>query len=273
MNGVQLRAKLRLQASVAQVLETATVRSAGPLPTVVASELALCAPNIPPKPVLYLGRDLETQAIVSLITLKDKSAYIAILGAPGIGKTSVATAVLHAPDVVAAFGLHRFYVACDAVGGRGSSLNALCAHFGISEPNRGAAAKALCDILAEERCLLVLDNFESAWEAADNRADAEETLGLLVTVKSLSLVITMRGAERPQSVPWTRPLLPPHAPLHDDAAKQLFVAISDISEHNAHLAELLQLLDNVPLPLVLTANIAQYEPSEELTVTRKSLPM
>ena len=69
----------------------------------------------------------------------------------------------------------------------------------------------------------------------------------------------MRGIERPAGVDWTRPLQPPLQPLELVAARQVFLAISDVNIENARVDELLEAVDFVPLSLTLMANLAQYE--------------
>ncbi|KAK6969189.1 hypothetical protein R3P38DRAFT_3243801 [Favolaschia claudopus] len=109
--------------------------------------------------------------------------------------------------------------------------------------------------MASSTTLLVLDNFETPWERSSGREEVEEFLSLLTDISQLALLITMRGVERPGRVRWTRPFLSPLAPLSDDAARQTFLEISDESEDNDDLDDLLPLTDNVPLALSLIANI------------------
>ena len=78
------------------------------------------------------------------------------------------------------------------------------------------------------------------------------------------MVVTMRGSERPRGVSWSKPLLPPISPLNDRAATELFVALSDVAVVDEYSAELLRHIANVPLAVVLLANLASYESSREL---------
>ncbi|KAJ6627908.1 hypothetical protein B0H10DRAFT_316633 [Mycena sp. CBHHK59/15] len=71
-------------------------------------------------------------------------------------------------------------------------------------------------------------------------------------------MVTMRGAERPGRVLWTRPFLPPLRPLTDCAARQTFIDISD-DMGDTDIGELLDLTDNLPLAVNLVANIASFE--------------
>ncbi|KAJ7219835.1 hypothetical protein C8J57DRAFT_1536996 [Mycena rebaudengoi] len=56
---------------------------------------------LPPSPQIFHGRDSELQDIIKILV--QDSARIAILGTGGIGKTSLATAALHDPQVEAKY--------------------------------------------------------------------------------------------------------------------------------------------------------------------------
>ncbi|KAJ7918254.1 hypothetical protein B0H13DRAFT_1607574, partial [Mycena leptocephala] len=96
-------------------------------------------------------------------------------------------------------------------------------------------------------CLLVMDNLETVWEPLDSRGGVEEFLSLLTDIQHLALIITMRGAERPGKVRWTRPFLLPLQPLSDEAARKTFIDITDNSHDSNDIARLLSLTDNMPL--------------------------
>src|ERR1700744_3902157 len=68
---------------------------------------------LPPKPAILHGRAQELQAIVEMIVHK-APAHVAVLGSGGIGKTTVALAALHDPEVERLFLQKRFFVPCDA---------------------------------------------------------------------------------------------------------------------------------------------------------------
>ncbi|KZV80974.1 hypothetical protein EXIGLDRAFT_780320 [Exidia glandulosa HHB12029] len=245
--------KLRAHINAQEQLDIITRAWGVLIPEVVApvTEENVPATFIPPAAQFYFGRSAETQAAVDLLD-RDGPTFLAILGGPGMGKTSLAVAVLHEPTIATRFDSRRYFVSCDAAG------------LGIAYQSRSSAQKALMSKFGGGASVLVLDNFESAWEAPSSRADAEETLSFLASVNGLSVIVTLRGSERPQGVSWTKPLLPPLGPLDDSSATQLFVTLSDVSDVNAESAELLRLVDNIPLALVLMANLSSYESSREL---------
>ncbi|KZV95328.1 hypothetical protein EXIGLDRAFT_820815 [Exidia glandulosa HHB12029] len=228
---------------------------------------AVTAPSFPaqrlePPPAYYFGRTAETESAVTMLD-SDLSAYVAILGGPGMGKTSLARAILHHPALTTRFGPKRYFVACDAADSRMTLLSLLSSAFGIATSSGSAAKRALESVL-HGPSLLVLDNFESAWESQEQRQETEDVLEFLAGINGLSVMITLRGSERPHGVAWTIPHLPPLATLGSSFATQLFVTISDIDKANPDLLKLLACTDNIPLAIVLLANLAQYESSHTL---------
>lgn len=106
--------------------------------------------------------------------------------------------------------------------------------------------------------MLVLDNFETPWEQTGTRGKMEELLCHLCGLPTLTLVVTMRGAERPLGPSWSSPH-PPLRTLDLQAARQTFVAISGIDEQDPHIDALLSAVDRLPLAITLMANMAQVE--------------
>ncbi|KAJ7503644.1 hypothetical protein B0H11DRAFT_1983671 [Mycena galericulata] len=214
---------------------------------------------LPASPKIFYGRNDELKQLVHLLV--QDSARAAILGPGGIGKTSLATAALHHPDVSARY-TSRHFVSCESVANRDDLVSMIVSGVGL-EPSRNASKHLLRHFAQSPAAILVLDNLETCWEPLDSRNHVEEFLSLLTDIPHLALLITIRGAERPSKVRWTRPFISPLEPLSDDAAMQTFADIADYLDDDKHIIrEILGLTDNLPLAINLVANIAAFEGHE-----------
>ncbi|KAJ7458226.1 P-loop containing nucleoside triphosphate hydrolase protein, partial [Mycena latifolia] len=211
---------------------------------------------LPAEPKIFHGRESELHHIVRAFNSKEPPK-VAILGTGGMGKTSLAKAALHHPDISTNYET-RVFVACDSVT-TGIEMAALVGSNVGLKPGSDLTQSVVQYFAGGPRCLLVLDNLETSWEKVESRGGVEEFLSLLTDVQHLALIITMRGAERPAKVRWTHPLLPPLRPLSNDAARQTFIDITD-NEHDSHeITQLLEITDNLPLAVDLLAHLVDYE--------------
>ncbi|KAJ7465680.1 hypothetical protein FB451DRAFT_1369921 [Mycena latifolia] len=231
---------------------TASDRSFSTLPTPQDSSNSLSM--LPEKPKIFYGRELELADILG--TLAEKSARIAILGAGGMGKTSLAKAVIHSEIAVAY--CSRLFVVADSVHSSIELAALIGSHVGL-KPSKDLRKPVVQYFSKGTSCILVLDNLETSWEPPDSRAGIEEFLSLLTDIPHLALIVTMRGAERPGKVRWSHPLLPPLKPLTHDAARHTFLDIADDPHDVEDINKLLLLTDNMPLAVDLIAHLADYE--------------
>ncbi|KAJ6554020.1 P-loop containing nucleoside triphosphate hydrolase protein [Mycena vulgaris] len=206
------------------------------------------------EPKIFHGRESELSDIIKLFM--QETPRIAILGAGGMGKTSLAKVALHHPTVTGKYAQHRVFVACDSTSSKDELVTLIGAHLGL-KPKKNLAKVILHHFAINPACLLILDNLEPVWEPTEIRRDIEEFLSLLTDVKHLALVITMRGTERPASVRWTRPFLPALKPLTQDAARQTFIDIADDCHNSDDIDKVLLLTDNMPLAIDLMAHLVE----------------
>ncbi|KAF8217562.1 hypothetical protein K438DRAFT_2037048 [Mycena galopus ATCC 62051] len=217
---------------------------------------------LPPRPKIFYGREFELNEIMKI--LGQQSPRIAILGGGGMGKTSLARAVLHHPDTLAKFE-QRFFVSAEPAANSIELAALIGLHVGL-DPRKDLTKPVVQYFSRRPPSLLILDNLETPWEPKQSRGGVEEFLSLLTDVPHLSLIITMRGTERPAKVRWTHPFPSPLKPLSDEAAQQTFIDITDNSCNSKEMAQLLRFTDNMPLAVDLIAHLVDYEgPSSVLT--------
>ncbi|KAJ7261958.1 hypothetical protein C8J57DRAFT_1232093 [Mycena rebaudengoi] len=210
---------------------------------------------LPASPKIFYGRDTELHTVVNM--LLEDSARVAILGAGGMGKTSLAMAALHNPQVEVKYS-HIYFVACHSSPTCTELVAAIADHIGV-EKGSNLSKKVAHYFTHAPPSLLVLDNLETPWESNSSRHEVEELLSLLTDVLQLGLMITLRGTERPGKVKWTRPFVQPLNPLSKLAALQTFKDIADEVHDNENISQLLELTGNLPLAVSLIASVASSE--------------
>ncbi|KAJ6572325.1 hypothetical protein B0H19DRAFT_1065281 [Mycena capillaripes] len=176
--------------------------------------------------------------------------WIAILGAGGMGKTTLAKAVIHQRDIILRYEQFRHFVACDTAANKVELAGLIGAHLGL-KPGKDLTQPIMQHFSNRPPSLLILDNLETVWEPSESHHEIEEFLSLLSDFEHLALMVTMRGAERPAKVRWSRPFLPPLEPLDQDAAHKTFIDIADGTHEPTAVDKVLSLTDNMPLAISL----------------------
>ncbi|KAJ7099046.1 P-loop containing nucleoside triphosphate hydrolase protein [Mycena crocata] len=142
---------------------------------------------LPAEPKIFYGRESELADILNLF--EGKSPRIAILGPGGMGKTSLAKAVLHHPQITKEFEQHRFFVVCDSAFSKADLVSLIGAHLGLS-PGKDFI-RVIIQFLSRDPCLLILDNLEGAWDQSESQRDVEEFLSLLTDVEHMTLLVSL----------------------------------------------------------------------------------
>jgi tetratricopeptide (TPR) repeat protein/transcriptional regulator with XRE-family HTH domain len=205
-----------------------------------------------------LGRDDEIDAIVQAI-LQDGCLPIPILGGPGIGKTTLARAVLWDDRLWRRYKNRCYFVSCEAAPTREAVVGKLAQELEIESSVK--LERAVLDKLVEAPCCLVLDNAETPWLAVPAWS-FEELLNLLAGLPGLVLLVTIRSGERPGGIQWhdstdLRPLKP-------DVARELFLQIAGRQFNSDPLLDaLLRDMGYLPLAVELLAHRSQTEPHLE----------
>ncbi|KAJ7025231.1 P-loop containing nucleoside triphosphate hydrolase protein, partial [Mycena alexandri] len=211
---------------------------------------------LPAEPKIFHGREVELADILKLFN--ETNPRIAILGAGGMGKTSLSMAVLHHSKIATKYGTNRFFIPCDGSTNKVDLAGLIGAHLGL-KPGKDLTKAVLRHLDNAPPTLLVLDNLDTLWDPAKYRKEIEEFLSLLTDITSLALVITMRGVERPAQVKWTQPFLSPLEPLAHDAAQRMFLDIADDGHSLEEVNQILAVTDNMPLVISLLAHLVDTE--------------
>ncbi|KAJ7136841.1 hypothetical protein C8R44DRAFT_767983 [Mycena epipterygia] len=246
-------------------------------------------PDLPPAPQIFYGRDRELSALVGMFS-QPRQAHAALLGEAGAGKSALALALLHHAQIRRKFGPRRFLVPCDTPEGVVGVYRHLASALGrlraSPETDRAFVLSALASSHSDS--LVVLDDLDTIWVPP---RVLEGILSELAAIPGVSLLLTLRGTQRPAGPVYMTPCPAPLGPLPLPAARALFLAISDFpvddapptyadtsllvdvasehtpgAQHNdtdvdaALLDALLQRVGCLPRGVVLLAQRAQYEP-------------
>lgn len=141
---------------------------------------------LPPAPQIFHGRESEVEQVGNI--LAQDAARIIILGPGGIGKTSLAAAALHQPGVLAKY-FCRYFVPCHSSATCADLLSSIASHVGL-EDGSNLGKKIARHFSHSPSSLLILDNFETAWEAATSRSEVETFLALLADIPHLGLLVS-----------------------------------------------------------------------------------
>jgi len=209
---------------------------------------------------MFHGRDELVSGMARQLITHD-SASLAVLGSGGMGKTSVALALLYHDDIVARYGLQRLFLSCEALVDADAIVVSLAKLLDIPSPSGDLLAAVITRLNSGSRTILVLDNLETVWLSGGAPSDAvDQLLGQLAQIPSFSLVITCRGTELPQSVQWTNEATAVLQPFSLEAALRTFQdkAARQFSDEEIKLAsQLSNAVDRMPLAVSLLGQLAR----------------
>ncbi|KAF8208365.1 P-loop containing nucleoside triphosphate hydrolase protein [Mycena galopus ATCC 62051] len=229
--------------------------------------------NMPPPHRIFYGRQPLVDDIVRLLE-DPNTSRVCIAGPGGMGKTSVALAVMQSLREKRTFrSEHMFWVPCveaqsadmlrrilytqlRVTADSYMSLDPLIDELNVSSPELTTLTEAKSELnaLPAQRRLLLLDNFETPWFSGDaNQAQVNDILSQLAALPHVSLLVTMTSGFPPSDgsddVKWYNKEL---SALDEAAASDTF---KDLYPDAAveRLDQLLEAVDGMPLAIHLMA--------------------
>ncbi|KAJ7572527.1 hypothetical protein C8J56DRAFT_597573 [Mycena floridula] len=212
---------------------------------------------MPPNSKLF-GRDKDVEEIVWILTRNPSSSHpqrarLALLGAGGQGKTALALEVMAQLAMKQCYSAENsVWISCEKATSAELLLDIIRSSLEITKDT----GDILNDILSELRAtsdpiILLLDNFETPWNAPGARGAVERILLEIAQIPHVALFITMRATVAPcEEIDWEEMRI---QPLDPKASRDLYISVDKAAQEDDILPELLEMLGHMALAVKLMA--------------------
>ncbi|KAG2358410.1 hypothetical protein BDR07DRAFT_1417880 [Suillus spraguei] len=223
------------------------------------NDIQYCPPVPPSRPSMFYGRD-DLVAELTKHVVSDK--HLALIGPGGMGKSSLAKAIVNEPLVTKKFADRRFFVTYDGLDPSTITFETFMTRFARALGIEIASADSVRQIstfLRSSSALIVLDNAETFEEASASSAlgSIPPAIAEMANIPGVTFILTSRSRRSAPDVPWiTKEVLP----LDPNSAQEAFFQIYCLASRECAeggIANLLQDLGYHPLSISLLANAAQ----------------
>ncbi|KAF8638920.1 hypothetical protein AX17_001833 [Amanita inopinata Kibby_2008] len=233
--------------------------------------------QIPILPASFCGRIPLVEQAKSII-FGTKGANLAITGAGGMGKTTLALALLHDQDIKAHFDAQLHFVSCETIksatqlvyglllaSGHGDALDAI----GNETDKHRDPKRVLHESFSTSgNMLVVLDNFETPWNESGNRMHIHNVLKDIAALDNITLIITTRVTALPGGIDW-QSFLPDDIlpPLDIPSARAMFLKEAKLTvegQESTDLDVLLREVDCIPLAVSLLSRAQKSKSPTQL---------
>ncbi|KAG6906490.1 hypothetical protein DXG01_013689 [Tephrocybe rancida] len=206
---------------------------------------------IPANTHIFHGRDTLVAELVSVL-VGGSRRHICLLGPGGMGKTSTSLAVMNHPDVEAHFAEHlRVWVPCVKAPSTSLLIDTLCTSLGISIKSGNPLSDILSVLRTSPPIVLVLDNFETPWNAAEGQSEVEQVIRDINRIPHVTLFITIRSSSPPcEDLSWHRVDL---RAVDATAAHDIYISWHPKGNEDPGIPGLLELIGHMPLAVTLMA--------------------
>ncbi|KAJ7584796.1 hypothetical protein C8J56DRAFT_747336, partial [Mycena floridula] len=214
------------------------------------------------------GRHEDVEEIVQILTRNPSSSHpnrarFALLGAGGQGKTALALEVMaHLAIKECYSGKNSVWISCEEATSAELLLNVIYTSLNITMDSHNTIQDILVELSqSSDPIILLLDNFETPWNAAGQRGTVARILHDISQFPHVALFITMRAASAPcEEITWVEKRI---QALNPEASIQLYTTIDSKAQGAAKLTDLLEMLGHMALAVKL---MARYGKNTGLTI-------